>query len=130
MPVLDVVWRSHRQVISVHPKTTVLGAFLSKKDIRFELSIRRYLVIHYCKKSVYNRIATFAMSFSVCTYSLMFYMGIFMRENLTCAISETTRPIFLEQSSSESLKHGDNNRLVFFLKNLSYSCYFMFSKTL
>ena len=45
---------------------------------------------------------------------IMFCIGIFARENLMRAISKTDRPDFLEQSLSESLKHGDYNRLEFF----------------
>ena len=127
MPILDVVWWSHCQVISVHPKTMVLGAFLSKKDVRFELSASKLP-----RKHLFVVIWSFTIARN--QYTIVLYVVLRLQCLFPCAPTPicfiwgfswgkiwrmlSTWPIFLEQSSSESLKHGDNNRLVFFLNNL------------
>ena len=129
-PALDVVWLPDRQVIfSTPPKRRFSVLFRAKRTSDSSSAPQNCLENIYLSLSghlssqepVSNRAvrgATFAMYFSVRAYSHMFCMGIFARENLTCAISKTTWLNFIEQSSPESLKNGDNNRIAFFLNNL------------
>ena len=121
-PVLDVVWRSDSQMIFSTPPKRRFSCFFELKGLqnwaqrlrRIYSSSDRLSSQETSKQSRCRQ----CLVRNVRYYSCMFCMGIFAGENLTCAISKTTWPTFIEQSSSVSFKYGDNDRIIFFSNNL------------